>query len=264
MAAQGQLVSTSEYGLSGTESPVFSSARTENVIQMDNPYRIEDTSEIITPALVIFREVLSQNLDGMLRIAKSPLRLRPHCKTHKMPEVVRMELDRGIVKHKSATLAEAEMLAEAGAPDIVLAYPLVGPNIQRAVRFKNAYPEVQFAVIVDHARPAGQLAAAMSAAGQRVGVLLDLDTGQHRTGIAIGSAAEDLYRFISQTDGLVAEGLHVYDGQNHQTDRAERQRGRPFRLAASGRIPGYARPAWLSGAANRLGQYGVLSGLRGD
>lgn len=190
---------------------------------MESCCYIVDTSAIVTPALVIFREVLDRNLAMMVDLAKNPARLRPHCKTHKMAEVVRLELERGIFRHKCATLAEAELLAEAGVSDIVLAYPLVGANIPRAVRFREAYPEVQFTVLVDHPRPAEQLAAAMTAAGQRVGVLLDLDTGQRRTGIAPGPAAQELYQFVAQAHGLVAEGLHVYDGQNHQTDIAERR-----------------------------------------
>ena len=62
----------------------------------------------------MFRDLVEQNLAEMVRIAGSPARLRPHCKTHKMREVIELELARGIVKHKCATIAEAEMLAEAG------------------------------------------------------------------------------------------------------------------------------------------------------
>jgi len=78
---------------------------------MDPRYHIGDTSEIITPAVVLFVELLEQNLDKMIEIAGDPARLRPHCKTHKMAEVIRRELRKGIVKHKCATFAEAEMLA---------------------------------------------------------------------------------------------------------------------------------------------------------
>lgn len=98
---------------------------------MDSRYRIADTSQIITPALVVFRELLEDNLRRMIEIAKRPERLRPHCKTHKTREIARMELELGIVKHKCATFAEAEMLASVGIKDIFLAYNLVGPNVRR-------------------------------------------------------------------------------------------------------------------------------------
>jgi D-serine deaminase-like pyridoxal phosphate-dependent protein len=185
-------------------------------------YRIQDTSEIFTPALIVFRELVEQNLDAMVRIAGRPDRLRPHCKTHKIAEIVQLELAKGIAKHKCATLAEAEMLARAGVCDILLAYNLVGPNIPRAVRLLQAYPSVRLAVTADHAQPAAALGEAMHRARLSVDVLLDIDTGMHRTGMAIGPEAMALYQQIARTPGLRPGGLHVYDGQNQQTAVAER------------------------------------------
>lgn len=189
----------------------------------DRRYAIADTSEIISPGLVVFRDLVEQNLDGMVKIAGSAGRLRPHCKTHKMREVTLLELDRGIGKHKCATIAEAEMLAEAGVKDIFLAYNPVGPNIGRVVRFIEKFPGVTFAVTADHPGPVAALGEALATAGKTVEVLLDIDTGMHRTGIAIGPAARSLYERIAATKGLVAGGLHLYDGQNHQKDVAERR-----------------------------------------
>ena len=185
-------------------------------------YKIEDTREIISPALVLFREILEENLAKMCAIAGSPLRLRPHCKTHKTREIIELELQLGIDKHKCATFAEAEMLAQAGAPDIFLAYNLVGPNINRAVKFVEKYPSVDFSITVDHEQPATELSQAMAASGQKIQALLDLDTGQHRTGLPVGDAAKQLYRKIVDLPGLIPGGLHLYDGQNHQTSLDER------------------------------------------
>ena len=190
---------------------------------MDARYHIADTSDILSPGLVLFREQLEQNIDQMLRIAGSPERLRPHCKTHKMREVIELQLGRGITRHKCATFAEAEMLAETGVRDIFLAYNLVGPNIRRAVTFVERYPEVTFSVTADHAGPIAALGAAMSEANVSIDVLLDIDTGQHRTGVPVGDAAKQLYRQIDETAGLRAGGFHVYDGQQHQTDFEERK-----------------------------------------
>ena len=72
-------------------------------------YAIEDTSKIISPALVVYRELVEQNIQTMLEVAGSAERLRPHCKTHKMSAVTELELQAGITKHKCATIAEAEM-----------------------------------------------------------------------------------------------------------------------------------------------------------
>ncbi|MBI3865888.1 MAG: D-TA family PLP-dependent enzyme [Planctomycetia bacterium] len=189
---------------------------------MDACYRIQDTSQIISPGLVVFRELLEANLDTMIRIAGSPARLRPHCKTHKMAQVTRLELARGITKHKCATFAEAEMLAGAGVKDILLSYNVVGPNIRRAVEFVKKFPHVAFQVQADHPRPVAELGKAMAAAGTSVEVLLDVDVGQHRTGIPAGPQARELYQAIAGTPGLKAGGFHVYDGHQHQISREER------------------------------------------
>jgi D-serine deaminase-like pyridoxal phosphate-dependent protein len=189
---------------------------------MTHPYAIADTRDIVTPALVVFRELLEENLDRMIAIAGSAGRLRPHCKTHKMREVTELELARGIGKHKAATFAEAEMLARSGVQDVLLAYNPVGPNIQRAVRFVEEFPDVAFSVTADHPAPLAALGDAMATAGHEVDVLLDIDTGQHRTGVEPGPRARDLYRQIVETPGVRPGGLHVYDGHQHQKSREER------------------------------------------
>lgn len=186
-------------------------------------YRIDDTSSIISPAIVVFRDLVENNIDHMVQIARDVNRLRPHCKTHKTREIVALEADRGILKHKAATFAEAEMLAESGARDVVLAYNMVGPNIGRAVRFVERFPMISFSVTGDHPVPLKQLSQAMQQAGQRINVLLDIDTGQHRTGVTVGDAALDLYQLIADLSGLIPNGLHVYDGHQHQTVRDERR-----------------------------------------
>lgn len=190
---------------------------------MDARYNIEDTSEIISPGIVVFREVLESNIAKMIEIAGDVTRLRPHCKTHKMREIVELQLASGVTKHKAATFAEAEMLANAGVRDIFLAFSLVGPNIRRAVKFRQQFPDVVFSVTADHIVPIQALSDAMRQAGTSIEVLLDLDTGQHRTGIEVGEAAIKLYQAIVDAEGLVPGGLHLYDGQNHQTDVAERR-----------------------------------------
>jgi len=185
-------------------------------------YHIDETSEIITPALVVFREILEQNITKMIDISGDAARLRPHCKTHKTREVTQLQLDVGITKHKCATIAEAEMLATTGVKDICLAYNLVGANIERAVHFIETFRDVHFSVTADHPTHITLLSKAMHAAGRSIDVLLDIDTGQHRTGVTVGRAARDLYQLIEDAPGLNPGGLHIYDGHQHQTSRDER------------------------------------------
>ena len=187
-------------------------------------YAIANPDEVLSPGLVVFEEILRENVSRMIAISGDVGRLRPHCKTHKMVAVTRMEVGMGIVKHKCATFAEAEMLALGGARDVFLAYNLVGPNIDRAVRYRQRFPEVRFSVAADHPEPVNTLNDAMACAGEHIRVFVDIDTGLRRTGLPPGTRACDLYAKIDESSHLTPAGLHLYDGQNHQTDLDERQR----------------------------------------
>lgn len=186
-------------------------------------YQFEGVDTILSPALVVFRELVEHNIQTMLDIAGGADRLRPHCKTNKMEAVARMLLQEGVEKHKCATFAEAEMLAEAGVKDIFLGYNLVGPSISRAVEFVEQYSDVYFAVTADSPREIARLGEAMAGAGQSIGVLLDIDPGRERTGVRVGREAWELYALIDHTSGLRADGLHLYDGHQRQPSFSERQ-----------------------------------------
>jgi D-serine deaminase-like pyridoxal phosphate-dependent protein len=190
---------------------------------MDPRYAIRDTSAVFSPALIFYKDLIRQNVARAVEMAGSLDRLRPHVKTHKTRQLVRMELDAGITKHKCATLAEAEMLAGCGVKDVLLAYNLVGPNCGRMARLAQAFPDCRFSVLADHPGPTRALSEAMRQAGQTVDVLVDVDVGQHRTGIAPGEEAVALYEMIAGLPGLRPGGLHVYDGHVHQENFLERQ-----------------------------------------
>jgi len=191
---------------------------------MDTSYRISNSAELPSPSLVFYEDRIARNFDKALAVAGSPERLRPHVKTHKTREIVLMALARGITRFKCATIAEAEMVAGCGAPDVMLAYPLVGPSIARFLNLMERFPATRFGAVADAAAPIKALDEAAKARGLRAGLYLDLDSGQHRTGIPAGDEALGLYKLIAASKGLAARGLHLYDGQNHQSDRAERQR----------------------------------------
>lgn len=190
---------------------------------MHDDYRIDDVSQIISPGLVVFRDLVAANVDRMIEIAGETNRLRPHCKTHKMREVAELELARGITKHKAATIAEAEMCAAAGAPQVLLAHAPVGPRAERLVALARAFPATAFAALVDDEAVARHLSAVVGRAGITLDALIDLDCGMHRSGIAPGPAAEKLYALLNDLPGLRAVGLHAYDGHIHDTDLAVRR-----------------------------------------
>jgi D-serine deaminase-like pyridoxal phosphate-dependent protein len=124
----------------------------------------------------------------------------------------------GVTSFKSATIAEAEMCAQAGAPDVLIAFQLVGPNVGRLLALREKFPHTRFSTIVDDPSALRALAEAATRSGARLEVLLDLDVGQHRTGIALGPAAVSLYRALAAAPGLIAGGLHAYDGHLTQSD----------------------------------------------
>lgn len=190
---------------------------------MDPRYHIKDTSRIYSPALLFYKELIESNIAAMVRMARDPARLRPHVKTHKTPEIVRLELAAGITKHKCATLAEAEMLAQCGAADVLIAYPLVGPNCLRLVQLIRNFPKTSFAVLVDSPAGSAMLSEAMAGAGAKVRVMIDLDVGMHRTGIAPGPEAESLYESFARLSGLLPAGISAYDGHNNQESLEERR-----------------------------------------
>jgi D-serine deaminase-like pyridoxal phosphate-dependent protein len=185
-------------------------------------WSIQEPDRIESPQLLVFREHLEHNLQTMLKLAGSVDRLRPHCKTHKMPAVIRRLLELGITRHKAATLAEAEMLAQVGVTDIFWAYNPVGPNIARVVRLLQQYPAISLCVTADAPAPLQQLSQAVSDAGVSVGVLLDVNPGRDRTGLPVGPAAKVLYQQINRLPGLVPAGFHLYDGHFLQADLQER------------------------------------------
>ncbi len=191
---------------------------------MQPRYAIANPDEVLSPGLVVFEEILHENILRMVAISGDVGRLRPHCKTHKMVEVTRRQVGMGIVKHKCATFAEAEMLALGGARDVFLAYNVVGPNIERAVRFRQRFPDVRFSVAADHPEPVDALNDAMGRAGEHIHVFVDIDTGLQRTGLPPGPEAYELYARIDGASHLTPAGLHLYDGQNHQSDMTQRQR----------------------------------------
>ncbi len=190
---------------------------------MPSDHVLRDPAQVYSPALLFYKDRIARNLASLVARVGRPERLRPHVKTHKTREIVRMELAAGITKQKCATIAEAEMVADCGVTDVMISYPLIGPNCRRLAQLAAKFPRARFSTLADHADGLKQLSEAMAPAGQSVEVLLDLDVGQHRTGIAPGPQAQQLYQQLASMPGLRPGGLHVYDGHNHQHALAERQ-----------------------------------------
>ena len=186
-------------------------------------HHIHNEADIPSPALLLFKDSIEHNLQLMVRIAGGPERLRPHVKTHKLAPLVTRQLELGITKFKCATLAEAEMCAAAGAPDVILAMPCVGHNAHRFAQLLKAYPRTQFSTIVDDKATLAQLAIAVQQSAKSPGIFMDIDCGMGRTGILPGDEAAALAHHIASTPGVHLAGLHAYDGHIHESDPAQRE-----------------------------------------
>lgn len=168
--------------------------------------------KIDTPSLLVFPKKVQHNIQKMVEIAGDKNRLRPHVKTHKMAEVAQMHVAQGIQKFKCATIAEAEMLAQAGAKSILLAHQPVGPKMSRLVSLAVAFPNIKWACIVDDPAIVDQLIALCQAHNTRLNLWIDLDNGMHRSGISPGEDALALCQQINDADNVQFGGIHAYDG----------------------------------------------------
>ncbi|WP_341834652.1 D-TA family PLP-dependent enzyme [Chitinophaga pollutisoli] len=180
-------------------------------------------SELPSPVLLVFPEHISENIRLMIDMAGGPERLMPHVKTHKMAPVVRMQLNQGIRRFKCATLAEARMLAETGAPDILLAYQLNAPMAQAFVDLQQQYPASRFASLTDNAASARLMNDLHAPHGSKARLYIDIDDGMRRTGITSEKAAP-LWRELQSLPNVEPAGLHVYDGHIRASDIESRTR----------------------------------------
>jgi D-serine deaminase-like pyridoxal phosphate-dependent protein len=180
--------------------------------------------DLPTPALLVDLDRLHANIEKMAEHCRGGgCALRPHAKTHKCPEVARRQLGAGARGVSVATVPEAEAMVAAGITGVHLTSPIVEPRkIERMVALARKDPSVMLAV--GHPRAADLLAEAAAAQGVRLNLLVDLDIGDHRTGVAPGRAAVELAERIDRCKSLRIRGLQAYSGRSsHVVGYAERK-----------------------------------------
>lgn len=190
---------------------------------MTDWYKIENIGEIDTPALVIYPDRVKKNIATLKSMVKSTELLRPHVKTNKAKEACVLMIEAGIQKFKCATIAEAEMLAMAGAADVLLAYQPVGPRISRFIALVKKYNGTRFSCIVDNATSARAIGEEAVQNGIVIPVFLDLNVGMNRTGITPGDEAFRLYLLCDKINGIRPVGLHAYDGHIRDIELEKRE-----------------------------------------
>ena len=174
-----------------------------------------------TPALLLDLDALDRNIARMAaHCRRTGQALRPHAKTHKSVQVARRQVAAGAVGLCCATLGEAEVLAGAGIPGVLVTSPVVGPGRAARLVALNEAAEGLMAVADD---PAAVAALAEAAPGKPLQLLVDVDVGTKRTGVLSAQAAVALARQIDEAPGLVFAGIQGYAGHlQHVYDYAER------------------------------------------
>lgn len=168
-------------------------------------------ADVDTPVLLFDLDQVDANIQAMQALAlRHGLRLRPHVKTSKSPEIARMQIAAGAVGVCCAKLSEAEVMVEGGLADVVITSPVVTPAKQRRVAALQTRARVT--VAVDHPQTALGLAAAADAYGVQIGVYVELDVGQARTGLADPDALAELAALVAQQPQLRLDGLQAYNG----------------------------------------------------
>jgi D-serine deaminase-like pyridoxal phosphate-dependent protein len=182
-------------------------------------YRIQSVDRVMTPALAIYPEIVDANIRTTLRLLGGDAnRWRPHVKTAKLGFMMRRLVAHGIPNFKCSTSLELSTVCEAGAADVVVAYPMVGANARRVREVSEQFPNVNVSALVECREHIEAWE------GSRVGLFIDVNPGMNRTGVEQERADEiiQLARAI-QNAGQIFRGLHYYDGHLSSVALPERE-----------------------------------------
>jgi D-serine deaminase-like pyridoxal phosphate-dependent protein len=179
-------------------------------------YLLKDTERLLTPALLVYPEIVEANIAATVKMAgNDPGRWRPHIKTAKIAAVVDLLIAQGVTHLKCSTTLELVVACEAGARDVLLAYPVMGANALRTKDIAARYPSTAVSVLVEDNEQARVWN------GSAIGVFIDVNSGMNRTGIDPARLVE-----IRRLAGNLREqfrGLHFYDGHMSGVAATERE-----------------------------------------
>ena len=196
----------------------------EKIMSQTPPARVGDPIDAIdTPALVLELDAFEANLARMAAFVRgSRVRLRPHAKSHKCPEIAKRQIALGAVGICAQKTSEAEAFVDAGVGDVLVSNEVVGrAKLDRLARLAK---RAKVSVCCDDAANARDISAAARAAGSTLDVLIEVDVGQHRCGVEPGEPAAALAKEIASLPGLRFAGLHAYHGGAQHLRSVEERR----------------------------------------
>ncbi len=185
--------------------------------------------DVDTPALCVDLDVMEANITSIVAACRRHgTSWRPHTKCHKSPAIAHKLLDAGAIGVTCAKLGEAEVMAAGGVRDILIANMIVGPHkLPRLVELRRIADPV---VCVDHADQAEAFSRAMAAAGLALRVIIEVDIGLERVGVAPGASTVQLARRLHELPGLTLAGIMGYEGHLLRLEDGE-EKGRQIAAA---------------------------------
>jgi D-serine deaminase-like pyridoxal phosphate-dependent protein len=205
--------------------------------------------EIVTPALVLDLDAAEHNFSRLLRtLQQSGLGLRVNVKTHKCVRLAQWQIELGANGVCCATLGEAAAMIEAAVPGVLLATPMT--TVAKIREIIDLARRGDLTVAVDHPKNVGALSKAAEAAGVRLGVLIDVDPGSRRTGVASDDEAVRLVEEVVRSRGLEYRGLQCYAGFVQHIENLSERRAKNF--AVTTRLAALVRRLTVAGHAPRI------------
>lgn len=180
-------------------------------------------AEVDTPALILDLDVFEGNLRRLNEsLAGRSVRVRPHAKSHKCPQIALRQIALGAVGVCCQKVSEAEALVEGGVRDVLIANEVVGPR--KLMRLAALSRQASIAVCVDNADNVAALDAAAREFDTTLDVLVEVNVGANRCGVEPGAPVVELARRIASSANLRFGGLQAYHGSaQHRRKVAERR-----------------------------------------
>jgi D-serine deaminase-like pyridoxal phosphate-dependent protein len=184
----------------------------------DAGFRVAESARMLTPALLIDRDRVQHNITATLQVLGGDRnRWRPHVKTAKLGYTMRMLADAGVRQFKCATSLELSVACQAGAQDVLVAYPLTGANAARVRQIAAEHQDAAISVLVESASQIAQWR------GSAASLFVDVNPGMNRTGVPEDDT-DAILRLCQSiaSSGVRFRGLHYYDGHLSKYSIAER------------------------------------------
>lgn len=188
-----------------------------------------------TPEIVLDLDIVRANIDRAAAMARETgVSIRPHAKTHKLPQIAKLQLEAGAAGLQVSKLGEAEVMVDAGIDNILVGYPIVGE--QKLGRLADLADRVAISVTVDSDEVAAGISRVAGARGLTIPALIELDTGLRRLGVAPGPGAADFAERVAALPGIELAGVFTHEGHVYTQARDDAERERLTREACQAAV----------------------------